>query len=70
MNITFPPVTIPPGSESDALKLLKSITQFFQFSADPAVTVSTGKRAVAASLEHSLSQGVKDLESEMQAASD
>lgn len=67
MTLTLPPITIPAGSERDALNLLQSVSRLFQFTGDAAVTPEAGKRAVAASIEHSLTAAAAELESSLPA---
>lgn len=67
MTLTLPPITIPAGSERDALNLLQSVAKLFQFGSDAAVNPDTGKRAVAVSIEHSLTEAAAQLEASLPA---
>lgn len=67
MTLTFPPITIPAGAEKDALNLLQNVSKLFQFSGDAAVNPDTGKRAVAVSIEHSLTEAAAQLEASLPA---
>ncbi len=67
MTLTLPPITIPAGSERDALNLLQNVAKLFQFGADASVNPDTGKRAVAVSIEHSLTEAAAQLEASLPA---
>jgi len=67
MTITLPPINIPAGAERDALNLIQSVANLFQFSSDAAVNPDTGKRAVAVSIEHSLTEAAAQLEASLPA---
>jgi len=67
MTLTLPPINIPSGSEKDALNLIQSVTQLMRFASDGAVTADTGKRAVAVSIEHSLTEAAAQLEASLPA---
>ena len=62
MNITLPPIHIPPGTESEAAKLLKSLSTFFQFTGSPSVVSNPAMRTVATGIEHSLTQAAAQIE--------
>ena len=67
MILQLPPITIPAGSEKDAINLLQSVTQLMRFASDGAVTADTGKRSVAVSIEHSLTEAAAQLEASLPA---
>lgn len=67
MTIILPPINIPAGAERDALNLIQSVAKLFQFGGDAAVNPDTGKRAVAVSIEHSLTEAAAQLEATLAA---
>lgn len=62
MTIILPSIHIPEGTENEAIKLLKGLGAFFQFTGNPQVVTNPAMRTVATGIEHSLAEGVKQIE--------
>lgn len=62
MTLSLPEIQVPVGAEKEAAALLRSLTQFLNFTGNPLVVSNPALRTTSTSLEHSLTQAALELE--------